>query len=819
MNRSRSGIAGLFACILAAGGGWACGTSHVDRQGFPASSAPTGVDAAGAADGGQSASGGDGGSLGYVDSTVGSLFVDSGGQGVSDAPHVFDVQPSALQTITVPAGQTMPTVTYQATLDGQPIQAGWLVDRGDLGSISAGPSVQGIFQPTGTTGGLINVIAGLNGQTIVRQVFVQITAQQNGANPNAPTEGAQIPTGPADLGSGGGVGGVGGEGLGIPVTDPATLAALMNPTGNGQAQGLALLYPYDQTVFPRGLLAPLLQWTWTTGNADAIQIQLKTTSGSFSWTGTFAAPAVLAQTGGKFVRHPIPQDVWAMATDTAGGTTPNKMTDKLTVSLVVASGGQAYGPVAETWTIAPARLEGTIYYNSYGTHLVQNSLQPSFNNGPQFGAAVLAIKEGATGPTLVAGKPSPLQSVDPVNTGTGCRACHVVSADGARLLVQQGDNQEVYAASSAYDLRNGYAETPLTGFNNTFGWAGLSPNGSTAFTNNANLAASANTSQLFSFPPTTNTPLAATGITNLEAGTPAFSPDGKHVAFEFIGGTIGASTGNATQLVALDFDATQNAFSNLHVLATTTTDPNKRVGFPTFFPTNDAVAFHQQIVGSNHRYDTWHGAQAQVWWSDLKTGTAMPLRALNGLNAAGTGSTLPTGPTNHANDTTLNYEPTVNPAASGGFIWVIFTSRRLYGNVATTDPWQSDPRLYDATLVANTTTKKLWVAAIDLNAKPGTDPSHPAFYLPAQELLAGNSRGFWVLDPCKADGQSCQSGDMCCNGYCEPGPGDAGLICANSSPNAHCSKTQEKCTMTSDCCDKMDLCINGFCAQPTPSSQ
>jgi hypothetical protein len=281
---------------------------------------------------------------------------------------------------------------------------------------------------------------------------------------------------------------------------------------------------------------------------------------------------------------------------------------------------------------------------------------------------------------------------------------------------------------------------------------------------------------------------------------------------------IGAVTGNATQLVALDFDATQNAFSNLRVLATTTTDPNKHVGFPSFFPTNDAVAFHQQIVGSSHRYDTWHGAQAQVWWSDLKTGTALPLRALNGLNAAGTGSTLPAGPGNHANDTTLNYEPTVCPAASGGFIWVIFTSRRLYGNVATTDPWLSDPRDYDATLVANTTTKKLWVAAIDLNAQPGTDPSHPAFYLPAQELLAGNSRGFWVLDPCKADGQPCQSGDMCCHGYCEPGPGDAGLICANSSPDAHCSKTQEKCVTTSDCCDKMDLCINGFCAQPPQSS-
>jgi hypothetical protein len=266
-----------------------------------------------------------------------------------------------------------------------------------------------------------------------------------------------------------------------------------------------------------------------------------------------------------------------------------------------------------------------------------------------------------------------------------------------------------------------------------------------------------------------------------------------------------------------------------------------RAGFPSFFPTNDAVAFHYQIVNSNHLLNTWHGAEAQIWWSDLATGTATPLSALNGINApaatngdggtaeggaadagdGGAASYLPTGPNNHGNDTVLNYEPTVNPVASGGYIWVIFTSRRLYGNVATIDPWTSDPRAYDATKLDNTTCKKLWVAAIDLNAPAGTDPSHPAFYLPAQELLAGNARGFWALAPCKPDGQSCLSGDQCCNGYCEAAGADAGadaggLVCTNTPPNAHCSQPEEKCTTSADCCDSQDTCINGFCTVPTP---
>ena len=119
---------------------------------------------------------------------------------------------------------------------------------------------------------------------------------------------------------------------------------------------------------------------------------------------------------------------------------------------------------------------------------------------------------------------------------------------------------------------------------------------------------------------------------------------------------------------------------------------------------------------------------------------------------------------------------------------------------------------YDPTLSA--TTKKLWVAAIDLNATPGTDPSHPAFYLPAQELLAGNSRGYWVVDPCEPNGDSCITGDECCSGYCQP-TSTAASCCGHAASRA-CSALSNKCTMASDCCGAAQgiQCIDGFCAQP-----
>ena len=128
------------------------------------------------------------------------------------------------------------------------------------------------------------------------------------------------------------------------------------------------------------------------------------------------------------------------------------------------------------------------------------------------------------------------------------------------------------------------------------------------------------------------------------------------------------------------------------------------------------------------------------------------------------------------------------------------------------NPFYSDPRFHDLTV--EPTPKKLWVAAIDLNAPAGTDPSHPAFYLPAQELLAGNSRGYWVVDPCKNDDSSCETGDECCGGFCRPGTGGA-LVCTATVPV--CAQEFENCTVSSDCCDSPSIqCINSRCASPAP---
>jgi hypothetical protein len=712
------------------------------------------------------------------------------------------IEPSTPQTLAVTVGQPAPSIQYTAVYNGTPVNVAWSIDRGEIATVQNGPASSTTVAPKGNGAGLITLTAGFNGSRIKRQITVSLSGTQNGVDPNNDATKDQIaPANGTGLNSGGGVGGVGGEGLGGPVTDPATTTALANPASNGAAQGLTFLYPYDQTVFPRGILAPLLMWRWSTDDADAIRITLENQSGSFSWTGQFGRPAVLAATHGPFVRHPIPQDVWQMATRSAGGA------DKLLVSVTVAKGGVGYGPIRETWTIAPGRLSGLIYYNSYGTKLVQNGKDAAVGGDGKFGGAVLSIHVGDTAPKLAAGLNTP-------SNNSGCRVCHSVGGDGSRLIVQHGDNYDV---SSYYDLTpTGTTEHALA-TSTTF--PALTPDGSLALSP---------TGQLITLPSGAATTAVGLAAVTTALGTPSFAPDKSKVVFNMTAGPI---TNPAQKLVVMSFDAAHNSFSNPVTIVDNSGKPAEtRPGWPAFLPDSKSVVFHQQSAAGIDGNDdgalhTRKGAKAQIAWTSVDDATHVtPLDALNGkgyLPKLTTPSALPCKADNkpvgtidpdHGDDVDLNYEPTVAPVAAGGYVWVVFTSRRMYGNEATIPPFCSDPRGVD--LFVNITTKKLWVAAIDLNAPPGSDASHPAFYLPAQELLAGNARAFWALDPCRSDGADCESGDQCCNGYCQPNGTGGALICSDTPPDTHCSMVSEKCTTPADCCDSANLCINGFCAEP-----
>jgi hypothetical protein len=765
---------GLAASVMIGVLGGACGSS-------PAGSNFSDGDGGGSTTGGLDGSSDLDGSIHFPDSG------STGGgnrDGATSGP--LTITPTN-KSVTVTVGNASPTIQYEAHMGGAVVPVSWSIDRGEVGSVVTNG---GLFTAGQTVGGTANITATYKGGLKVSTpVSVTLNMVDNGGTPIADA-GAEAGTGA------GGNGGVGGNGPGGSVTP--SMKTILNGTPTADST-VSWLYPYNNTVWPQGILAPLLQWDAGAYNFDAVYIHIS--ENSFDYKGYFSKTAT------PYVNEPVSQAAWtALAYSNAG--------EAVTVSLVFASGGMAIGPITEKWKIALGTLEGTVYYNSYGTNLAKNYTGALPNNG-MFGGATLAIKGGSTDPVLIAGT-STVGSVQ-----GECRVCHSVAAGGGTLVTQNG-NIGTYLDSRQYDLQT-LAETDMTPGAGSFAWPALSPDGTFLFSDSSPLSGNNKLpSNLYTVPGGTAIP--STGLpTNLGAACPSFSPDGTHLAFNFYGGT-GA---DQKSLAWLDFAPKTNTFGTLSTIYTPATGT---AVWPSFFPTNDALVFELETLSNGRDFAGTRstcdasgacsniGTHGELWWIDQKTNTPTRLDQANGLGY------LPQGPNGHGmaagdaeppgDDSEFNYEPTVNPVPSGGYAWVVFTSRRMYGNVATINPFWSDPRYHDITQTP--TTKKLWVAAVDLNAAPGTDPSHPAFYLPAQELLAGNSRGYWVVNPCLANGATCETGDMCCGGYCRTADDGGGLVCGSAGPG--CAQEYEKCAKTSDCCGASSgvECINDICSVSNP---
>ena len=723
----------------------------------------------------------------------------SGSSGNPDAMGILDVTPATATidvTITNGVVNAAPQ-TFTASYNGQVISSGvtWLFDRGELGDISNA----GVFTASGKNVGEGIVTARYGAREGTAKVKVVVHAVQNGA-----------PAG-ADAGGGGfgGIGGVGGEPLGpaVPNDVVSKLKTQSNPPAN--AQELGFLYPYDQTVWPRGLLPPLLMWQ-TTRAASAVYVKLS--QGNYSFEGTYTLPAPGGNDADKRVR--IDEQAWTTATS---GNLGDDL--KLEVKVYSSTEDKVYGPITRTWKVAPGVLKGTVYYNSYDSQITTNGGAPT--------GGVIAIQPRSPSPALAV----------PSQAGK-CHVCHSVSADGSTLWAQDATGpagtETEYSNGASYDLTNNGARTEYKALgpggnianDHKFTWSAPYPDGSFALASSrfAREAYIQGDSRLFA---TSNgAAMTASGFTGVSSAvTPAFSPDGRKVAFNFWtgAGANGVSAGNGHSLAVFDFTCGAPAgstacaangpyqFSNLREIYR---NANTYPSWVSFLPDGKAVVFNNQVERGtcgpnppdansirNCHITTWYSGKSELWIAnDSSPPSARKLDAANGVD-------LPTN-AEHPNDAQLNFQPTVNPVPSGGYYWVVFTSRRIYGNLLTGKPWGE-------TGDGGGPQKKLWVAAIDINAPAGTDPSHPAFYLPGQELGAGNTRGFWVVDPCKPSGESCETGDECCDGFCRKDDKGA-LVCMGQPPGGQCAEEFEKCTVDADCCDPKFQCIAGKCTRPDP---
>lgn len=508
--------------------------------------------------------------------------------------------------------------------------------------------------------------------------------------------------------------------------DPGTQK---NLDGGGTTDsGFQWLYPYDQTVFPRGLIPPTMQFNGTAAEAFKVHI----TFPGMDYTGYFGGMASL--------QVKLPDASWTAVTLAAAANSD------VQVDVTKSSGGQVTGPVTEHWTIAQGSLRGTIYYETYGSQIL----------GGAASVGIMRIDPGAPMPT-------------PVKSQCG-NVCHTASADGSTLVA----NTQLFPGSASYDLKNNAAVIAAPA-SQVFTYGGIYPDGSFVVSATNYRTWFMQPSHLYKTSDGSNIPCSSFDGVVTNAAMPAFSPDGKFFTFNH------EDTGGGRSLAVMKYDHTSNTFSGL---ADIVTDPNNYLGWPAFTPDSKWVVYH---AGDNSEFETDGGAHGDLFFVDLATQTAARLDALDGYRNGMT--YLP------ANDPDMNFAPTVLPEAVGGYFWVVFTSHRSYGNTLPS-------------MDNGDQNGKLWVAALDLNPTPGKDGSHPAFFLDGQEYGADNLRGFWVLPPCKNDGNTCSAGDECCGGFCTNG------MCTTN--NGGCSQTLDKCSTAADCCDTEDECINGHCASPPP---
>jgi len=636
-------------------------------------------------------------------------------------------------TLTVTDSTMPPTQAFTTTLTiggtAKTVTSDWTLSAFTIGSISS----TGTFTPVGTIAGTATVTANYGTVTATTLVTVVVKISSQLGSVTLP-DGTVITQDSSAI-------------------TPADMTALQGvPAGGDSGTPTTILYPYDQTVFPLGLLAPVLQFT--PGSVPPVDFKISLDTTGFHWDGFghVGNPAAL--------QAAIPQAVWDGALESAQ---PSPMNAVVVLSVVKAAAGVAYGPAQAHLIVAPGKLTGVIYYESYSTDTLPG------DGGTDFG--LWAVKPGQEQP------PSHLQP--------GCVICHGVSASG-NTLTNGTDDPTVGASTGVYRVEadGGYthlATAPpnlpyaISGIDSRgLGWGTVSPNGEVIL---RGLNQFWGGTQLLAWA-TPSSPLLADGglqpLTTVMAVNggfnmfvPEFSVDGNHLVFVNATNTAdaGFAIGAPSQSIGmLDIttvvtDGGSGSFgsvtlTNPRTLYDSTVQDAGALGtytkVPTFLPDSKSIVFQETVSSAQSGY-------SQMLPDCLGACGGAPGTYVDGqlamLEPNGAGYVrVPLTNANTASVPTWNYEPKPLPVQVGGYYWVVFASVRQDAYPLVTSP------------------KKLWVTAISPGATPGTDASHPPFTLVNQAIVSPqqSQRAYWALAPCQGTNASCQTGNDCCNGSCLP---------------------------------------------------
>jgi hypothetical protein len=322
---------------------------------------------------------------------------------------------------------------------------------------------------------------------------------------------------------------------------------------------------------------------------------------------------------------------------------------------------------------------------------------------------------------------SPTQTVaemfiDSGMTGGTCVGCHALSRDGKKMVAEAGGQNDGRVL-----LLDVATKTPLVPFGSTqkSNFESWAPDGSAfagVYADNG-----ATNFNLMVFDGTTGVvteTIEAGGTSTNPTNHPDWSPLGDRIAYVNVGvkNTLQMMYNGEVRTVARSGGVWQ-APSVLVPRA-----PGKNRYYPAFAPDGTMLVFNESTCNSGNTGGECNGdtdPTAKLYAINAINGGAISaLDRANGPGVADQGQTSLT-----------NSFPKWNPFSfrldngGGRLAWVTFSSTRKYG-------LRSPPG--NGTL--------LWMAAVDLDAPAGTDPSFVAFALPFQDITTSNHIAQWTTE-------------------------------------------------------------------------
>lgn len=767
MTSRRYGLLALLVSVSVSGA-YACGGGNDEVVGYnvtKGSSGRTGASGnsaaganAGGAAGSAGATAGTSGAAGTINLGGGNTAAGAAGSSASKTVSLkVDPPTSTLKVVdNVPQTVALKAIATNGAGVSQEVEAAWSIDAYDIGKVSPA----GVFSTYGLVGGIATVTAKFDGIEATATIAVSLSTV---ANPG-PGNGSAGPVDPADI---------------KPLEDgEASGGTAEGPTGK-------ILYPYDNTMFAKGLVAPEIMWN---GGAAGDKVLVHLQEDYFE-----AKVFLTAANPGRFL---LPGDLWTAATESNRGEPL-----KVTITRMNAA-GQVGVPMTGLWNVAQGNLRGTIYYWAVSK------------------GQIMKIGPGKDSPTPVFDSGSPADAGSPIPKGAPpnvtwdasgqkrCVACHTVSKDGSTLVSGFSATASLGTRPwGAVDLKQkdpndlakivSFSDSTINSFGVT-----LTPDGKNV------VAATDPDNKLHFFDTKSGERLPSEiGKYTDQMADPMFSPDGHTLSF--VGNIVSPGwkmSGRSSSLEVVPFDQASLTFGKRSSLIPA--QPGVALAYPTFSPDSQWVLYQKG------------NCMSHLYCDGSPIGTPGKLIGRNdvAMIAAAGGQEIALDAANGVGyldekNLHVNYEPRVNPIAVGGYMWYIFVSVRDYGNkMVAADP-------------ASQNHKQLWVAAVDLNPTPGKDPSHPPFLLRGQDEVTHNMSGYWTLDPCKENGSGCASGTQCCTGFCRA-DANGDPVCVDqptSDPTGGqsepppCSNIEEKCTTAADCCGgSSTACVGGFCTVAPP---